>query len=71
MIEFLLAVLVIGLLASVIAAASFWMAWQRGRRANQVLARRLDAEGQIEAATVFTLAAMREAAREAMRRQAP
>jgi Tfp pilus assembly protein PilW len=67
-IEFLMALLVIGLLVSLIAAASFWAAWQRGRRANQVLARRLDAEGQIEAATMFTLAAMREAARDLMRR---
>lgn len=69
MLTFLLALLVVALVVSVLAGAGFWVAWLQGRRAMQVMARRLDAEGQIEVATVATLAAMREAARAHMRRE--
>lgn len=69
MTEFLVLLLAVGIVLSLLFAACCCVAWQQSRRANAVLVHRLETEGQIEAATVLTMAAMREAAREAVRRQ--
>ncbi len=55
----------IAVMALALSAAAAWvvLAWWRERKAGEVLALRLQAEGRIEELTAQTLAAMRDAAR--------
>jgi ABC-type transport system involved in cytochrome c biogenesis permease subunit len=67
--EIVIMLLAVAALGCALLAAVLWLAWQRSRRSMQALAVRLNVESQMEAATLQTLQAMREAARVYVRRQ--
>lgn len=68
MVAILLSVTLLTLVFCLGAALGLWLTYRQSRRADRITAQRLDAEAQIEVATMRTLAAMREAARGHMRR---
>jgi hypothetical protein len=69
--DILILLLAVAALGCALLAATLGLAWRRSRRSLHTLALRLNAESQMEAATLQTLGAMREAARVYVRRQAP
>jgi hypothetical protein len=63
MITAMVVALVLLTVVSAAAAFVFWTAWRLSRRSVAVLAHRLDVDAQIEASTLQTMQAMRDAVR--------
>lgn len=67
--DVIILLLAVAALGCALLAAALYVAWRQSRRSMHALALRLNAESQMEAATLQTLGAMREAARVYVRRQ--